>query len=123
MKSKPLSPNSTVSTYVGELQSRTSQNMETVRGHVEPYMQQASDTTNQKLSDISTILKNQAEGLGQQLETQAEGFRTQLEATAEELRTAMEGNIDKLTELIQPYATKIREQIETIVDKVKETAA
>lgn len=111
---------STVATYIGELQSRTSQNFEAAREQVEPYVQQASETANQKLSDISTLLRSQAEGLGQQLETQAEGIKTQLGATAQELRTSLEGKIDELTELLTPYATQIREKVEGIVDKVKE---
>lgn len=106
---------------MGELQSRTSQNLETAREHIEPYVQQAGDTATKKLSDISTILKSHAEGLGQELETQAEGLKTQLEATAQELRTSLEGKIDELTELFSPYATQIREKIEGIVDKVKES--
>lgn len=115
-------PPSTVATYFGEFHSRASQNLETARGHVEPYVQQASDTATKKLSDISSMLKTQAEGLGQQLETQAEELRTQLESTAQELRTSLEGRIDELTELLSPYATQIREKIEGIVEKVKETA-
>uniref|UniRef100_A0A8C5ELB8 Apolipoprotein Eb-like n=1 Tax=Gouania willdenowi TaxID=441366 RepID=A0A8C5ELB8_GOUWI len=103
------------------LQSRTSQNLHNVREGVEPYVKQAGDTASQKFTDISTILKNQAEGLGQQLETQAEGIKTQLESTAEEIRTSLEGKIDELTGLISPYATQIREQLETIVEKVKDS--
>lgn len=114
---------SAVATYLSELQSRTSQNMETVKGQVEPYVQQARDTASQKFTDISTILQSQAEGLGQQLESQAEGIKTQLEATAQDLRTSLEGKIDELTEMISPLATQIREQIESIMEKVKETAS
>ncbi|TMS10590.1 Apolipoprotein Eb [Larimichthys crocea] len=117
------SPISTVATYVGEIQSRVTQNLDAAREQVEPYVQQAGDTANKKLTDISSMLKTQAEDLGQQLGTQAEGIKTQLEATAQELRTSLEGKIDELTELFSPLATQIREQLETIVDKVKETAA
>ncbi|CAK6959085.1 apolipoprotein Eb [Scomber scombrus] len=113
----------TVATYLGELQSRTSQNLDAVKDHVEPYVQQASDTATKKLGDISTILRSQAEGLGQQLETQAEGLKTQLESTAQDLRTSLEGKIDELTELLSPYATQIREQVEGIIEKVKESAS
>lgn len=112
-----------MATYLGELQSRTSQNLDAVKDHVEPYVQQASDTATKKLGDISTILRSQAEGLGQQLETQAEGLKTQLESTAQDLRTSLEGKIDELTELLSPYATQIREQVEGIIEKVKETAS
>ncbi|KAM6935097.1 apolipoprotein Eb [Lycodopsis pacificus] len=111
-----------VATYLGEIQSRTSQNFDSVKENVEPYVQQASDTANKKLSDISTILKTQAEGLGQQLESQAEGIKTQLEATVQDLRTSLEGRIDELTEMISPYATQIREQIENVMEKVKATS-
>lgn len=117
-----VSTNRTVATYVGELQSRTSQNLGAIKERVEPYVHQASDTATKKLSDVSSALKAQAQGLGQQLETQAEGLKTQLEATAEELRTSLEGKITELSELFSPYATKIREQFENIMDKVKETA-
>lgn len=113
----------TVATYMGELHSRTSQNLDAVKERVEPFVHQASDTATKKLSDISVMLKSQAEGLGQQLETQAEGLKTQLEATAQDLRTSLEGKIDELTELFSPYATQIREQVESIIDKVKETAS
>ncbi|XP_071325556.1 apolipoprotein Eb [Trachinotus anak] len=113
----------TVATYLGELHSRTSQNLEAVKEHVEPYVHQASDTATKRLTDISSILKSQAEGLGQQLETQAETLKTQMEATAQELRTSLEGKIDELTELLSPYATKIREQFENIMGTVKVPAA
>lgn len=109
-------------TYLSELQSRTSQNLEVAREHVEPYVQGARDTASRRLSDVSTMLQSQAEGLGQQLEGQAEVLKTQLEATAEELRTFLQGRIDDLTEQFSPYAAQIREKIEDIVDKVKETA-
>lgn len=117
-----VSTTSTVATYLGELQSRTSQNLDAIKERVEPYVHQASDTATKKLSDISSILKSQADGLGQQLETQAEDLKTQLEATAEELRTSLEGKISELSELFSPYATKIREQFENIMDTVKDTA-
>lgn len=118
-----LSPSywSTVAIYMGEIQSRASQNLDTVREHVEPYVQRAGDDANKKLGDISALLKSQAQGLGLQLETQAEGIKTQLEATAQELRTSLEGKIEELTELLSPYATKIREQFEEIADKVKDS--
>ncbi|KAM7421211.1 hypothetical protein PAMA_015389 [Pampus argenteus] len=111
----------TVATYLGEIQSRTSQNLEAVKEKVEPYVQQASDTATKKLSDISTMLNRQVEGLSQQLETQAEGLKTQLETTAQDLRTSLEGKIEELTELFAPYATQIRDQVETIMEKIKET--
>lgn len=120
----------TAATYLGELQSRTSQNMEVVRGHVdtvrehiEPMVQQAGSSATQRLGDISSMLRTQAEGLGQQLETQAEGLRTQLELTADELRTSLEGKIEDLTNLLLPYANQMREKFEGIVEKVKESAA
>lgn len=112
-----------MATYLGELQSRTSQNLDTVSEHVQPYVQQASDSATKKLNDISTMVQNLAEGLGLQLETQAEGARTQLEATAKELFTSLEGKIDELRELFSPYATQIQEQVGNIMDKVKETAS
>lgn len=118
-----LSPSSTVSTYLGELQSRTSHNFETMKDNVEPFVQQASDSATKKLSDISTILKTQAEGLGQQLESQAGGIKTQLESTVQDLRISLEGKIDELTDMISPYAAHIREQVENLMEKVKETAS
>ena len=118
-----FSTTSTVATYLGELQSRTSQNLDTVKERVQPYMQQASDSATKRLGDLSTVLQSQAEGLGIQLESQAGDLKTQLEATAEELRISLEGKIEELSELFAPYATKIREQIDTIVEKVKETAS
>ncbi|XP_049587737.1 apolipoprotein Eb [Syngnathus scovelli] len=112
-----------VATYLGELQSRTSQNLDAVRQQVEPFVEQAGDTASQKMSDLSTVLKTQAQGLGQQLESQAEGLRTQLEATAEELRTSLEGKLDELTELFAPLTAQIREKLDTIVESVKVTAS
>ncbi|XP_061676003.1 apolipoprotein Eb [Syngnathoides biaculeatus] len=106
----------TVATYLGEFQSRTSQNLDAVRGQVEPFVQQAGDTASQKMSDLSTVLKTQAHGLGQQLESQAEALRTQFETTAEELRTSLEGKIDELTELFAPLAAQIREKFETMIE-------
>ncbi|KAF3839350.1 hypothetical protein F7725_018067 [Dissostichus mawsoni] len=113
----------TVATYMGEIQSRTSQNLETVKENVEPYVQQASEVAGKKLSDISTILKSQAETLTEQLETQAAGIKTQLENTAQQLRTSLESKIDELTEMISPYTAQIREQIENIMLNVKEASA
>merc|ERR1712168_750371 len=121
-----------VSTYTRKLkkrlnkdseETRTTQNIDMVRERVEPYVSQAHETAAEKLGTFTVLLKNQAEGLGQQLETQAEGLREQLEVTAQDLRTALETKIDELTLLLSPYATKIREQVQTVVDKVKETAA
>ncbi|XP_029360024.1 apolipoprotein Eb [Echeneis naucrates] len=113
----------TVATYLGEVQSRASQNMETMKGHVEPIVQQAGDTANKRLTDLSTMLRSQAEGLGQQLEVQAETLKTQMEVTAQELRTSLEGKIDELTALLTPYATKIREEFESMMEKAKVPAA
>lgn len=99
-----------MATYLGELQSRTSQNLGAVKEQVEPLVQQASDSTTKKLSEISTLL-----------EAQAENFRTQLETSIKDLSTSMDGKLEEITELISPYATKIREHLENIMDKVKET--
>lgn len=108
----------TVSTYLGELQSRTTQKLDAAREQVVPYVQQAGDTATKKLTDLSSMLRSQAEGLGQQLETQAEGIRTQLEATAEELRVSLGGKIDELTVLLSPLATQIREKFDSFVETV-----
>lgn len=112
-----------MATYLSEFHSRTTQNLDAVREQVEPYVHQASDTATKKLTDLSSILKSQAEGLGVQLETQAETLKTQMEASAKDLRTSLEGKIDELTEMLSPYATKIREQLETIIENVKIPAA
>lgn len=113
----------TAGIYMGEIQSRASQNLQTMREAVEPYVQQVGENGSKKLSDISSFLKSQSDGLGEQLQAQAEGIKTQLEATAQELRTSLEGKIDELTELLSPLATKLREQVETIVDKVTDTTS
>ncbi|KAM9798556.1 apolipoprotein Eb [Neosynchiropus ocellatus] len=113
----------TVATYMEEIQSRATQNMETVKEKVEPFVQQAQDTASKKMTDLSSMLISQAEGLGQQLESQAEGLKTQLESTAEELRTSLEGKLEELTDMFSPYAAKIKENIDTIVEKVKEASA
>lgn len=117
------SSSSTVATYLGEIQSRTSQNLDAMKEQVEPYVHQASDSATKRLSDMSAILRTQAEGLGMQLETQAEGLKTQLEGTAQELRTSLEGKIDELIDLFSPLATQIHEKFENILEKVKESAA
>lgn len=108
-----------MATYLGEIHSRTSQNLEAMKEQVEPYVQQASSTATDKLSDISTMLQSQAESLGKQLESQAESIKTQLESSVLEL----ERKLEELTELFSPYTTQFREKIESIVDKVKETAS
>lgn len=113
---------STIATYMGEIQLRTSQNLENMRGQFEPYLQQGSDTASKKMTDLSTILGSQAESLGQQLETQVEDLKAKLEVTAQELRTSLEGKMDELKDLLSPYATQIRENFESMVDKFKETA-
>lgn len=114
-------PFSTIATYMGEIQLRTSQNLETMRGQFEPYLQQSSDATG-KMSDLSGVLGSQAESLGRQLETQVEDLKTRLEVSAQELRTSLEGKMDELRDLLSPYATQIRENFESMVDKIKETA-
>lgn len=93
------------------MQSRATQNLDTVKENVEPFVHQTSDTASQKLRDISV-----------RLETQAENFKTQLESTLKELSTSMDGKLEELTKVLSPYATQFREQFETILDKVKETA-
>ncbi|XP_068611536.1 apolipoprotein Eb [Brachionichthys hirsutus] len=108
-----------ISTYLGEIQSRASQNLDAARVKFEPYIDEASDSTMKKLGDLSTIMKDQTEGLGQQLEIQAEGLRTQLEAAAEELRTSLDGKFQELTKVLTPLADQIREKFEDIVEKVK----
>lgn len=112
---------STIATYMGEIQLRTSQNLENMRGQFEPYLQ-SSDATGKKMTELSTMLGSQAESLGQQLETKVEDLKTRLEVTAQELRTSLEGKMDELKELLAPYATQIRENFESMVDKFKETA-
>lgn len=110
-----------MSTYLGELQSRTSQNLGTVREHVEPLFQQSSDSATKKLGDISAVLRTQAQGLGQQLETQAEGLRTQLESMAQELGTNLEKKMDELSELFSPLVTQIHEKFDGIIEKIKDS--
>jgi len=104
-----------VNTYLGEIHSRATQSLEAVRQTVN----KAGDTTTKKLSDISAMLKSQAEGLGKQLETQAGDLKTKLEGTAKELRSSLQGKIDELTEVFTPYATQIREQVENMMETVK----
>ena len=113
---------STVTTYLGEVHSRTTQNLDMVRGHVQPYVSQAHGSASEKLGSITALLKTQADGLSQQLETQAEGLKTQLESTAEELRTTMEEKMDQLGDILAPFVAKVREQIQTITDTVQENA-
>lgn len=104
-------PPSTVTTYMGEVHSRTSQNMDLVRERVQPYVIQAHGGATDKLGSISTLLK-----------TQAEGLKGQLEATAEELQVTIEDKMNKISDIIAPLAAKFHEQIQTIMNKVKETS-
>lgn len=113
---------STISVFLGELQSRTSQNLESMKDKFEPYLQQTGDNAGKKLTDLTTMLSSQAESLGHQLETQVEDLRTRLEETTKELRTSLEGKMDELKDMLSPYATQIRENFESMVDKFKETA-
>lgn len=110
---------STVATYLSEVQSRVSQNMETAREHVEPYL---SGIDSPRMSELSSALRLQAEGLSQQLEIQAQVLRTQLETAGQEMRTLVEGMMDRLTDELPSIATQVREKLEEIVEKVKETA-
>lgn len=112
---------STVATYLSELQSRASQNLDTARGQVEPYIPDSIDT--EKLTQVSSILRTQAEGLGQQLETQAEALKAQLESTGQEISTYFAGMMDRLNDELPSIATQVREKLEEIVEKVKETAS
>lgn len=122
MKTKRSLLSSTIATYMEEIQLRTSQNLDSMRGQFEPYLQQGGDSASKKMTDLSTILGSQAESLGQQLETQVEDLKARLEVTAQELRTSLEGKMDELKDLLSPYATQIRENFESMVDKFKETA-
>lgn len=114
---------STVATYMSELQSRASQNLDAAREQVEPYLRGTMQTTDERMKQVSTALRTQAEGLGQQLESQAEVLRTQLEATGQEMRTFFEGMMDRLNEELPSIASQVREKLEDIVEKVKETAS
>lgn len=111
---------STVATYLSEVQSRASQNLDTAREHVEPYLHSSIDST--RMRELSSALRDQAEGLGQQLESQAQVLRTQLETTGQEVRTFLEGMMDRLNDELPSIATQVREKLEEIVEKVKETA-
>ncbi|KAK7887290.1 hypothetical protein WMY93_026911 [Mugilogobius chulae] len=104
--------------YMGELQSRTSQNVETVRGHVEPYMQQASQTANQKLTDITALLQSQAGGLGRPWRARSP---TSGPRWRRPWRTAhCYGKQHRQADRDHPaYATRIKEQIETMAEKSK----
>lgn len=112
---------STVATYLGELESRTSQNLDTAREQVEPYIRM--DATGEKMRQLSSALRDQAEGLGQQLESQADDLRTQLETTGQEVRTFFEGMMDRLNDELPSIATQVRDKLQEIVEKVKETAS
>lgn len=114
---------STVATYLGELQSRASQNAEAVKDRFEPYVSQAHDGTNQKLGALSELMKSQAQEVSEQLEVQAGALKEKLEQTAENLRTSLEGRVDELTSLLTPYSEKIREQLQIVMDKIKEASA
>lgn len=99
-----------VATYMGEVHSRASQNADSVRVQVEPYITGAGDAASKKLTDLASVL-----------DAQGDTIRTQLESSMRELRTSMDTRLDELTELIVPYATKIREQFEEVMSKVKDT--
>lgn len=114
---------STVATYMGELQSRASQNLDAVRDQVEPYLHHTMENAGERMTQVSTDLRTQAEGLGQQLESQAEVLKTQLEATGQEMRTFLEGMMERLNAELPSIASQVREKLEDIVDKVKETAS
>lgn len=110
-----------MATYLGELQSRTEQNAQTVKTHLEPYAKQVQDGISQKLVTITELLQNQR--MSQQLEEQANVLKQQLEQTADNLRTSLEGRIEELTSLLNPYTEKIREQLQTVMEKIKEASA
>ncbi|XP_059195473.1 apolipoprotein Eb-like [Centropristis striata] len=103
----------TVATYLGELQYRTSHNLH----YPKPYVKQVSDTANKQMSDITTLLHTQAQGLGQHLQNQAQGIRTHVGAVAESLHTNLEGKMHDLTGVRDdsPYATNVREQIKNVM--------
>lgn len=110
-----------MATYLGELRSRSEQNAETVKTHLEPYAKQVQDGVSQKLVTLTEMLQSQ--GVSQQLEEQANALKQQLEETADNLRTSLEGRIEELTSLLNPYTDKIREQLQTVMEKIKEASA
>lgn len=112
---------STVTIYMTELESRTSQNVDRVREQVGDHI--SIDATGEKMRQLSSALRDQAEGLGQQLESQADDLRVQLETTGQEVRTFLEGMMDRLNEELPSIATQVREKLQDIVEKVKETAS
>lgn len=109
-----------MATYLGEIQSRSEQNAETVKTRLEPYVKQVHDDVSKKLSTITDLLQNQ--GVSQQLEEQANVLKQQLEQTADSLRTSLEGHIKELTSLLDPYSEKIREQLQNVMEKIKEAS-
>lgn len=114
---------STVATYMGELQSRATQNMDAAREQVQPYVHDTIDNAGEKMTQVSTALRNQAEDLGRQLESQAEVLRSNLEATGQEMRTFIEGVMESLNAELPSIASQVREKLEDIVDKVQKTAS
>ena len=112
-----------MATYLGELQSRASQNADAMKDRFEPYVHQARDGVGQKLGTISEVLQSQAQGVSQQFEVQATQLREQLEQTADSLRVSLEGRIEELASLLNPYTEKIREQLQTVMEKIQEAAA
>lgn len=111
---------STIAVYMGEIQSRASQNLDSMKTQFDPYIRETSEVANQKLADLSIMLSSQAGNLGKQLESQAEDLKTQLEVTVQELRATLEGKIDELKQMFSPYAEQIREHFEGVADKFKE---
>lgn len=112
---------STVATYLRELESRTSQNLDRAREQVEPYI--SIDATGEKMRQLSSALREQAEGLGEQLESRAFDIKTQVETTGQEVHTFLEGMMDRLNDELPSIVTQVRDKLQEIVEKVKETAS
>lgn len=114
---------STVATYMGEVQSRASQNLDAARGQVEPYLHDTMENAGERMTQVSAALRTQAEGLSQQLESQAEVLKTQLEATGQEMRTLLEGMVDRMNAEIPDLTSEVLTKLHDIVEKVKQTAS
>ncbi|KAG9334613.1 hypothetical protein JZ751_007436 [Albula glossodonta] len=118
----PLSAPSTVATYLGEVQSRATQNIESVRESLEPYVLQAREKTSEKLGSLTELLMSQTQDLSEKFETQASVIRNRLEQTAQDLRSTLEGQLEDLANWFTPYAAKIRDQLQSVREKIQEAA-
>lgn len=89
-----------VSDYIEELQSRASDNMESMKTRLDPYFTQVRDNAEAKITTLNELLK-----------TQVDNVRDQVQTAGKDLRSALGAKMEELRNWFEPFVTMIRESM------------